>query len=235
MGTTQQSAEILRLFLDERNNPGPFYEKLAALTMDRMPFELEGKHVLDFGSGSGHNSAAMQSRGASVVSIDVEHHLAENAGRKDVPAIVSDGMALAFDDHSFDGVFCSNVIEHVPSVATAFDEMARVVRPGGWAWVSWTNWWSPYGGHDIAPLHLLGTDLGPKVYERFFGRPKKNVPGEGLFPTHIGEVLTLIENHPQLSLVEAVPRYYPSQKWIMKVPGFREFATWNCLLLMERV
>ncbi len=235
MGTTKQTAEILRLFLRERSDPGPFYEALAALTVDRMPFDLDGKTVLDFGSGSGHNSAAMMKRGATVVSIDVEHHLAVNAGSKDVPAVVSDGMALSFGTGSFDGVFCSNVIEHVPSIPTAFDEMARVVRPGGWAWVSWTNWWSPYGGHNIAPLHLLGPSVGPRVYERFFGPPPKNVPGEGLFPTYIGETLALIDAHPHLRLVEALPRYYPSQKWILKVPGFREFATWNCLLLMERV
>ena len=235
MGTTKQSVEILRLFLKERSDPDPFYEKLAALTMDRMPFELAGKRVLDFGSGSGHNAAAMMNKGASVVSIDVEHEIARQAGSKAIPAIVSDGMALAFDDQSFDGVFCSNVIEHVPSVPTAFDEMARVVKPGGWAWVSWTNWWSPYGGHDIAPLHLLGTTRGPMMYERFFGPPPGNVPGVGLFPTYIGEVLELIDDHEQLRLVDAVPRYYPSQKWILKVPGFREFATWNCLLLMERV
>jgi hypothetical protein len=36
-----------------------------------------------------------------------------------------------------------------------------------------------------------------------------------------------------LRLVRAVPRYYPSQRWILSVPGMREALAWNCLVVLD--
>jgi len=40
-------------------------------------------------------------------------------------------FALPFPTHAFDAVICSEVIEHVPDHPAVFEEMARVLRPGG--------------------------------------------------------------------------------------------------------
>jgi dolichol-phosphate mannosyltransferase len=40
-------------------------------------------------------------------------------------------FALPFADHSVDAVICSEVIEHIPDQPAVFDEMSRVLRPGG--------------------------------------------------------------------------------------------------------
>jgi hypothetical protein len=61
------------------------------------------------------------------------------------------------------------------------------------------------------------------------------VPLKSLFPFHIGTALKLFRSRPGLRIVKAVPRYYPSQRWVLQVPGLREVATWNLLVLMERV
>ena len=58
---------------------------------------------------------------------------------------------------------------------------------------------------------------------------------EELWPTYVGAVLRMVKGRPGLRLVDAVPRYYPSQRWIHKVPVLREVATWNCLLVLRRV
>jgi ubiquinone/menaquinone biosynthesis C-methylase UbiE len=39
-------------------------------------------------------------------------------------------LALPFSDRAFDIVICSQVIEHIPDRPAAFDELARVLRPG---------------------------------------------------------------------------------------------------------
>ena len=44
----------------------------------------------------------------------------------------------------------------------------------------------------------------------------------------------MVDERPGLRLVDALPRYYPSQRWIMKVPGLREVAAWNCVLVVEK-
>jgi hypothetical protein len=107
------------------------------------------------------------------------------------------------------------------------------LRPGGWIYMSWTNWYSPWGGHAMAPYHFLGPSLGPRLYERFHGLPDKNRMGEGLFAVHIGSTLRLIQGLNAFEIEEVVPRYWPWAAWITKVPGLREVITWNCVIRLR--
>jgi SAM-dependent methyltransferase len=47
--------------------------------------------------------------------------------------VKSDLTRLSFTDASFDFVFCSHVLEHVPDDRAAMRELYRVMRPRGWA------------------------------------------------------------------------------------------------------
>ncbi len=197
--------------------------------------DLEGARVLDLGAGPGYLARALEDQGAVVAALEPD----AASLLRDVPpagALRGDGLALPFPDARFDAVFCSNVLEHTPDAQGVITEIERVLRPGGWGWVSWTNWYSPYGGHGIAPLHYLGPRVGLKVRTRLFGPPlaESSIPFESLWPTHIGPILRFVRDRPGLELVDAVPRYYPSQRWIVRVPGLRELLTWNCLLLLRR-
>jgi predicted SAM-dependent methyltransferase len=44
-----------------------------------------------------------------------------------------DVTALELPDASFDAVYCSHVLEHVPNDRMALSELRRILRPGGWA------------------------------------------------------------------------------------------------------
>lgn len=232
--STPTKRELFKLFLHEKTEPIPFYTRLAQRSIGEFPFPLEGARVLDLGSGPGFYCSAMRARGAEVTPVDLEVESLQIDGAPLAGAVATDGGRLPFPASTFDGVFCSNMLEHTPEPASIFDETARVLRPGGWAWVSWTNWYSPWGGHNIVPLHYLGPHLGLRVWRALFGEPPKNIPFVGLFPTYVGRVLDLAAAHPGLELVDAYPRYYPTQRWILRVPGLREVATWNCLLLLRR-
>lgn len=67
-----------------------------------------------------------QSAMESYVSID----LSDNGAM-----VQGDLTRLPFPPESFDCVYCSHVLEHVPDDATALAEVHRVLRPGGWAMV----------------------------------------------------------------------------------------------------
>lgn len=52
------------------------------------------------------------------------------------PDIFADACHLPVADACVDGVVCLEVIEHVPDPALAVKEIARVLKPGGRAWIS---------------------------------------------------------------------------------------------------
>lgn len=226
--------ELFRLFRSEQLDPDTFYAKLADRTLARFELPLRDKVILDLGSGPGHYTAALERAGAHVIALDLdENDIARVVGRGLV-GIHGDAARLPFPDGSIDAVFSSNLMEHVPATTPVFDEIERVLKPGGWAWVSWTNWYSPWGGHLITPFHYLGPKLGSKVHDAIKGPPERNQVFDGLWPAHIGPVLRDVHRRPSLQLRSAVPRYYPAFRWVLKVPVLREFVTWNCLLVLDK-
>jgi SAM-dependent methyltransferase len=226
---------LWRLFRNEREDPAPFYTWLA----DELVEGLERRHgivagltLVDLGCGPGYCTAALRARGAEVIPIDNSE---EELG--DAPpegALLADAAALPLADASADGVVCSNLLEHTPDAEAVIREIERVLRPGAWAYLSWTNWYSPHGGHEMSPYHLLGPRLGPLLYERLHGPPRKNRYGEGLFPVHIGPTLRYVRSRHRLRIAAAEPRYWPRLRFLVAIPGVREVACWNCVLHVER-
>jgi len=212
----------------------PFHERLARDAMATIPAGIDGSIVVDLGCGPGHYTRALRHEGAFVIPIDLDASEFALPGGPPGGELVGSGMDLPLRTAFTDGLLCSNMIEHTPDPTQVVTEMCRVVRPGGWIWLSWTNWYSPWGGHDMSPYHYLGPVLGLRVYRKLKGRDPKNCPGRSLFPLHIGPMIRLLEAMPSVRILRCVPRYYPSQRWILAVPGLREIIAWNCLVVMER-
>ena len=229
--------QLWRLWRNEREDPEPFYTVLAreAVTdLDRRYGPLSGKSVLDMGCGPGFYTRAFRQAGATVIPLDNSQEELELHGPAPEGAILADAAHTPLDGEAVEGVFCSSMLEHTPDTAAVFDEIERVLRPQGWAYVSWTNWWSPWGGHEISPYHYLGPRAGPRIYEWRHGPPRKNRPGEALFPVHIGPTLRDLRRRPGLILESVEPRYWPRLAFIASVPLLREIATWNCVVRLRK-
>ena len=228
---------LFRLWRREAEDPEPFYSLLAAEAaqdFDRRYGPLRGQRIIDLGCGPGFYTRALRERGADVVPVDNDADELALAGAPPEGAVIADATELPFEDGSVEGVLCSNMLEHTPDAEAVVAEIARVLRPGGWAYVSWTNWYSPWGGHDMTPYHLLGPERGPRLYEKRHGPPRKNRYGEGLFPVHVGPTLRYVRSRPHLRVVRAEPRYWPRLAFLTAIPGLREVACWNCVIHMER-
>ncbi len=224
-----RSVRLLRAFRHEQSDPAGFYELLARDTADRIVefAALDGALVLDVGCADGYFLREAARRGARAAGVDLD----KRAGM-----IIADARALPFASGSVDVCFSSNVLEHVRDPWRMAAEMVRVTRPGGLVYLAFTNWLSPWGGHETSPWHLLlGGRGAARRYAGRHGRPPKNHYGRTLFPVSVRAALAWADAHPAVSVVAARPRYHPRwAHWVVRVPGLREVATWNLALALRK-
>lgn len=228
---------LWRLFRNEREDPAPFYTLLAAEAAEMLDgrYGIAGTTIVDLGCGPGFYTAALRDRGAHVIPVDADLKELELAGAAPEGAVIADAGALPLEDESVDGAFFSNALEHIYQPERVIGEIERVLRPGGWAYISWTNWYSPWGGHDMSPYHYLGPKYGPRLYHRRHGPPRKNTFGEGLFATYVGKTLRDVRERPRLAIERVEPRYWPKLSFICRIPFVRELLTWNCVIRLRKV
>src|SRR5690554_5877668 len=86
--------------------------------------------VADLGSGNGRlMRRAEQLTGARVIGVELVEALARKSDR---PVVVSRLPSIPFADMSLDGAYSVLVLEHIEDHLAFFEEVARVVRPGGY-------------------------------------------------------------------------------------------------------
>jgi len=233
-----RSVRLFRLFLAEQSDPETFYTSLAEDAVRQVADHdmLAGRTVVDVGGGGGWFTAAFRARGAHCYLFEPDREELYFRTAAPAGAVVADGYWLPVRDGGADVTFSSNVLEHVPDPMGLIEEMIRVTRPGGLIYLSFTNWYSPWGGHEMSPWHYLGPGYAQRRYVRRHRREPKHECGVNLFPVHIGPVLRALRARADVQIVEARPRYYP--RWcrlLVRLPGLREVATWNLMLIMRRV
>ncbi|MEN3582989.1 class I SAM-dependent methyltransferase [Streptomyces sp. ZYX-F-203] len=232
----RRSLALFRAFRHERDDPAGCYDLLArdsADQLERYGGPLAGRTVADVGGGAGHFTAEFRRRGARAFLLEPDRR--ELGERPPPGTVVADGYLLPLADGAADVAFSSNVLEHVADPGTFLSELVRVTRPGGLIYVAFTNWLSPWGGHEWAPWHYLGADRARARYGRRTGQEAKHRLGENLFPVHVGTTLRQVRSLRGVHVVSARSRYWPFlAEAVVKVPGLREFATWNLLLILRR-
>jgi SAM-dependent methyltransferase len=232
-----RSARLFRLFLAEQADPETFYASLAedAVRQVAEHCELDGRTVVDVGGGGGWFTAAFRAHGANCYLFDPDPAEVSWRTARPAGAVVADGYWLPVRDGGADVTFSSNVLEHVPDPIGLVEEMIRVTRPGGLVYLSFCNWYSPWGGHEMSPWHYLGPRYAERRYVRRHRREPKHHYGVNLFPVHVGPVLRALRARTDVAIVSARPRYYPSWcRGLVRLPGLREVAAWNLLLIMRR-
>jgi demethylmenaquinone methyltransferase/2-methoxy-6-polyprenyl-1,4-benzoquinol methylase len=86
--------------------------------------------VLDVAAGTGDFTRELRHQGHRGVATDLSYNMLKTAKR--VPERVqADASLLPFRNASFDGVTCGYALRNFTDLQKTFDEMARVLRPGG--------------------------------------------------------------------------------------------------------
>ncbi|HUZ37917.1 MAG TPA: class I SAM-dependent methyltransferase [Streptosporangiaceae bacterium] len=232
-----RSARLFRAFRTEQTAPDAYYAGLARDTVRQLGqyTDLTGRLVADIGGGPGFFVRELRSAGARALCVDTDRGELTTQGSPEHGSAVASALRLPLASGTADVCLSSNVLEHVGDWRAMLAEMVRVTKPGGIVFVAFTNWLSPWGGHETSPWHYLGGERAARRYQRRHGRPPKNRYGDSLYPVSVAAALTWARSAEGAVLIDAMPRYLPGwTRPLLRVPLVREFLTWNLLLVLRR-
>ncbi|HET9442020.1 MAG TPA: class I SAM-dependent methyltransferase [Acidimicrobiales bacterium] len=108
--------------------------RLELAVIRRRLGDVAGRRVLDAGMGTGRLARLLTDAGAEVVGVDLTAEMLARARRR-VPeagaVIARVGVPLPFADRAFDDIVCIRVLKYFAGWSAAFEELRRVLRPGG--------------------------------------------------------------------------------------------------------
>ena len=134
---------------------------------------------------------------------------------------VCDASVIPVEKGSFDAVLCAEVLEHVPEPIKVLKEIGRILREGGWAFIS-----APLGsGLHQQPFHFYG-GFTPHFYRQILGEIGFEVvsiePNGRFFLMFLQEMnrgIGIIQTHRHY------PRWHPS-RWLLRLASSRHVAEW---------
>ena len=106
--------------------PARLYSRLADELVGFSPLSLDGKLVLDLGSGTGVGARAAARAGARVLATDFALGMLLPDRQDRAASAVGDAQALPFRDTAFDVVLAPFCLNHLDDPASGVREVARV-------------------------------------------------------------------------------------------------------------
>jgi ubiquinone/menaquinone biosynthesis C-methylase UbiE len=91
--------------------------------------DFSDKCLLEIGSGSGYQLTKLQKIAQQALGVDIFE--SNYAAVRSADVVLYDGHHLPFPDQSFDVIFSSNTLEHIPHLEEIHREFKRVLKPGG--------------------------------------------------------------------------------------------------------
>lgn len=211
------------IFSDTKYSAGrervqPFKTRMLELVKEQRP-----GRILDIGCGSGVISGMLKEMGWEVHGLDISPVGVGSYCSNGFSGLLGDAEeGLPFKDRSFDAVWLSEVIEHLVDYGRLLQEIGRVLKEEGRAYVTAPN--SAFYAYRL--LYLLGkcpTELQHPYHVRFFS--------PGFLCREMAENGFLVEKSVGHNVYAAVPRslFDPNRSWprsifyrILRAVGFEE-------------
>ncbi len=112
-------------------------ERVDHFLLDDVNAVLGKGKVLDIPAGDGTLCRRLNEAGYDIAAADLFPEEFQLPGHEAVRADMNE--RLPFDDDSFDGLVCQEGVEHVEDLASFFRECRRVLRDGGYLWITTPN------------------------------------------------------------------------------------------------
>jgi SAM-dependent methyltransferase len=195
--------------------------------------DVAGQRIVDFGCGSGANSALLANRDAHVWGIDISEDLLrlarrrlEASGRRGGATFIA-GSAhdLPFPDGSIDLVFGIAILHHL-DLDLVSREVRRVLKPGGRAIfqepvrnsaaIRFARKLIPYRAPDISPFERPLTDAELARFAKGFS--SVSVRAFALPHVQVGQVLPVVKNYWRTL-------YAIDRRLLDRIPLLRRYAS----------
>jgi SAM-dependent methyltransferase/uncharacterized protein YbaR (Trm112 family) len=131
----------------------------SMIVTDVTPDVVAGKRVLNIGCGVGMEGPILTEYGAQYIGVDFSFTAAKTTAdnlrklrRADYTTAQADAENLPISDESIDIVFSNGVLHHTPNTQKTFDEVYRVLRLGGMAYL---GLYSTYSASHFFPKLLF--------------------------------------------------------------------------------
>jgi ubiquinone/menaquinone biosynthesis C-methylase UbiE len=202
---------------------------------------IENKHILEIGCGSGGHSALFQQHGAHVTSIDITEERVASTTRKQSLikegsgfAIWADGENLPFVDNSFEIVYSNGVLHHAENTGKCLEEVYRLLKPKGKAIIMLYSRISAYYLFNLLPKAILTGMVFKYSEPEYLGRLTEGKPKTGsknpftrvyskkeiLSLFNKFQVESLRKNSFQYSQMPLIGRF---RDWLLKTLGEKPF------------
>lgn len=119
-------SKVSKEFNPNITNVAYLIRRRLLLSISKYIHELNGS-VMDFGCGSKPYKSLFSITEYVGVDFKGQGHSHEN----EIIDVYYDGISLPFEDNRFDGIFSSEVFEHVFNLEHIITELNRVLKPGG--------------------------------------------------------------------------------------------------------
>lgn len=123
----------------ERERHLPYHRMLDDLEVELVARYGAGKDVLEVGCGTGLILSRVAGFARSARGIDLSGGMLEKAAARGLAVAQASATELPIASASVDVAYSFKVLAHIPDIAGALREMARVVRPSGWVLAEFYN------------------------------------------------------------------------------------------------
>ncbi|HEY3803139.1 MAG TPA: class I SAM-dependent methyltransferase [Kofleriaceae bacterium] len=123
----------------ERERHLPYHRMLDDLEVELVERYAAGKHALEVGCGTGLILDRVARFASHAQGIDLSAGMLGLAAQRGLGVAQASATELPLATASVDVAYSFKVLAHIPDIAGALREMARVVRPGGWVIAEFYN------------------------------------------------------------------------------------------------